>query len=128
MGGMHHWAGEHDEAVRLYQQAKHLNPLHAIWYYPMSARALDASGDEEAALCTVRAGRERQHNNFPCLLQLASLLGRRGELDEARESLRRALLLSPDFTLARVDHWLMTRDEAYTAAFVAGLKAAGLRE
>ena len=46
----------------------------------------------------------------------------------AREALNDALILSPDFNLGRVEQWLNTRDEAYTTAFTAGLKVAGLRE
>ena len=127
LANAHHWAGSHEEAVRLYNEAKRLNPLHAIWYYAVSARAADAIGDDEGALGIVREGLRRQDDSFPCQLLLASLLGRRGELEEARKALERALLLSPDFTLDRIEQWLMTRDKSYTALFTEGLKAAGLR-
>ena len=128
LANCHHWMGDHLSATRLYQEAKRLNPLHPMWYYPMSARALDAAGNQEDALDTVREGLARQPNNFPCLLQLASLLGRRSEIAKAAEALASARLLSPDFMLGRVDQWLMTRDDAYTAEFKEGLRIAGLRE
>ncbi len=128
MANAHHWNGEHDLAVRLHGEVKRLNPRHAVWYYSMSARPLDASGDTRAALATVREGLQRQADNFPCLLQLASLLGRAGRIGEAREAQASALLLSPEFTLGRVDQWLMTRDTTYVAAFKDGLRAAGLAD
>jgi len=127
LGNAYHWAGKHKDSVRFFDEAKQLNPLHAIWYYPTSARAVDACGDEEEALRIVRAGLARQEDNFPCLLHLASLLGRRGEGEEAQKALQKALRLSPNFALRRVEHWLVTCDKSYVALYSEGLRAAGLR-
>jgi adenylate cyclase len=120
--------GNSVEAVGLFDEAKQLNPLHPIWYFSASARALDACGRQDDALRNVRDGLSRQHNNFPCLLQLASLLGRRGETAEAARATADALRHSPGFTLDRVDQWLMTRNHAFVAEFKDGLRKSGLRE
>ena len=128
LANAYHWSGDHGQAILLYEDAKRLNPLYPVWYYPMSARASDAQGDEETALKAVRAGLQRQPDNFPCLLHLVSLLGRSGDIDEAKEKASRALLLSPGFNLRRVKQWLMVSDQAYAQKFSDGLKRAGFPE
>lgn len=128
LGMCHDFNGDSIEAVGQFDEAKQLNPLHPIWYFSASARALDACGRRDEALRNVRDGLSRQPNNFPCLLQLASLLGRRGEIAEAARAVAAALRHSPRFTLGDVDQWLMSRNDAFRAEFKDGLRKAGLRE
>jgi len=126
LANAHHVSGDHATANQLYNEAKLLNPMYPIWYFPMTARSLDASGDQQGALNTVRSGLEKQPDNFPCLLHLASLLGRVSKLDEAADVLSRVRLLSPDFTMRQVDQWLMMKDQAYKDRFAEGVRKAGL--
>lgn len=105
-----------------------MDPLHPIYVFPMIARALDAHGNSKAAMKLVREGLTRQPAIFPCLLQLASLLGRQGEVEAAQEAVANARLQSPDFRLSQVDQWLATRDETFKTAFERGLRLAGLPE
>ena len=124
----HHVSGDHGEAIRLFEESKRLDPLHPIYVFPMIARALDAHGNSKAAMKLVREGLTRQPEIFPCLLQLASLLGRQGEVEAAQEAVANARLQSPDFRLSQVDQWLATRDETFKTAFERGLRLAGLPE
>ncbi|MDH3737988.1 MAG: tetratricopeptide repeat protein, partial [Alphaproteobacteria bacterium] len=121
-------AGEMAEAIEYYRQAIRLNPLHPIWYLPTMARTLDALGQPDQAREAVEATLARDPDNFPARLHAASLLARAGQDDAARAAVSEVLRLVPFFTLDRAGDWLLNRDEDFVAAYVGGLRKAGLPE
>jgi len=119
-------AGQPEEALKLFDDAIRLDPLHPTWYLPVMARAHDAAGDPEKAIELAEESLAREHNNFPALLHLTSLYARAGRDAEARDAATDVLRLAPNFTVALAGKWLQTRDETFAAIFAEGLRKAGL--
>ena len=85
-------------------------------------------GETERALDAVRQALARQSDNFPSLLHLASLRGRDGEIEEARQVADEVLRLVPSYRVAQTDKWLLTPRADFAEAFKEGLRRAGLPE
>ncbi len=121
-------AGRSQDAVRTFDEAMRLNPLYPIWYRALMARALDACGQPERAVEVARSALELRPENFPSQLNLASLLGRAGQSEEAARYVAGVLRRAPNFNLRQAQLWLSTRDRPFEAGYLDGLRKAGLPE
>jgi adenylate cyclase len=117
-----------EESLRHLKDAMRLNPLHPVWYYPAIARSYDAVDDQDRALDVLNQAIARQPDNFPSQLHLASLYGRSGDIDRARQAADIVLRQVPGFSIEQASSWLLTPLRDFEEKFKDGLRKAGIPE
>ena len=106
--------------------AMRLNPRYPLWYQSILARALDVTGQPEEALEALDEILTQQPNYFPVVLHRTGILAREGREKEAKEAMTDLRRINPNFRMAHVKGFFMTRDREYVAAFTEALRKAGL--
>jgi adenylate cyclase len=85
-------------------------------------------GQTDSAIRAFRQSIERETEYLPAHTSLASIFGELGRMDEARDSVREILRLSPDFSIAVYMEGLSFSDPEILRRMEAGLRKAGLPE
>ncbi|MCH7478674.1 MAG: tetratricopeptide repeat protein [SAR324 cluster bacterium] len=116
------------EGLSMVKDAMRLNPRHPLWFQIILARALDGAGQPQEALEVMDAILAQQPDFFPVVLLRTGFLAREGRIEEAKEAMTDLRRINPNFRLAHVKGYLMTRDQEYVAAFTEALRKAGLPE
>ena len=70
----------------------------------------------------------RQHDRFSVVLVRTGILAREGLEQEAKEAMTDLRRINPNFRLAHVKGFFMSRDQDYVAAFTEALRKAALPE
>ena len=101
---------------------------HPTWYQNLLARALDVAGKPEESLEVMDGILAQQPDFFQGVLQRTGILARGGQIEEAKAAMTDLRRINPNFRLAHVKGFFMTRDQEYVAAFTEALRKAGLPE
>jgi Flp pilus assembly protein TadD len=86
-----------NEALRLSPR----DPTAHTWFIWVGSAKVALNADKEAVIW-LRRGLEANRNYSVAHFQLAAVLARLGEMDEARAAVKAGLALDPDFTIRRV--------------------------
>ncbi len=110
------------------KDAMRLNPRYPLWYQFILARALDVAGQPEDALETLDEILAQQPDFFTAVLLRTGILAKEGRQNEAKESMTDLQRINPNFRLAHIPDFFVSRDQEYVAAFTEALRKAGLPE
>ena len=120
--------GQRQEGLAMVKDAMRLNPRHPTWYQVLLAGALDFSGHPEEALEALEGPLAQQPDFFAAVVFRTGILAREGREKEAKEAMTDLRRINPNFRLAHVQGYFMSRDQEYVAAFSEALRKAGLPE
>ena len=121
-------SGKPQRGLDLIKRQMRLCPL----YGPGSLRALAAayrfSGDPEAAVDAFRESLKRPSDYLSAHVNLTSVLGELGRIDEAKEASSEILRLAPEFSIREYMDGLSYRNPQDAFRVEDGLRKAGLPE
>ena len=120
--------GRPQECSSMVKDAMRLNPRYPLWYQNLLARALDVAGKPQESLEVSKGILARQHDRFSVVLVRTGILAREGLEQEAKEAMTDLRRINPNFRLAHVKGFFMSRDQDYVAAFTEALRKAALPE
>ena len=129
-GWMRAYSGEADAALELIGRAKRLSPVDPVAFIfsaALSYAHFVAGRYDMAAQAARQAVRDRSSYLVAQRL-LAASLGQLGRAEEATETMRALLALTPGYTLADAVGHASMRDTATRDRFLNGLRRAGLPE
>ena len=89
---------------------------------------MDVAGQPEESLVALDGILAQQPDFFPVGLLRTGILAREGRKEEAKEAMTDLRRINPNFRLAHVKPYFMSRDQEYVAAFSEALRKAGLPE
>ncbi|MCZ6627319.1 MAG: hypothetical protein O7E56_03720, partial [SAR324 cluster bacterium] len=121
-------SGQEQESIGAIHEAMRLNPRHPLWYQSYLGRALDIAGQPREALEAFSAILAQQPDFFPAVVLRTGVLAREGRIEEAKEAMTDLRRINPNFRLAHVPGFFMSRDQDYVAALTEALRKAGLPE
>jgi TolB-like protein/Tfp pilus assembly protein PilF len=121
-------AGSHAEGAEELRIAMSLDPFHPPFWSGTIGRALLLAGRTEEALVELRRCMAQAPDYRPCYSSLAVACAETGRMEEAEEAVQAILRLRPGFAISRYDGVFGFRNEADTARFLAGFRAAGMAE
>ncbi|MCZ6842753.1 MAG: tetratricopeptide repeat protein, partial [SAR324 cluster bacterium] len=121
-------SGQEQESIGALHEAMRLNPRHPLWYQSYLGRALDIAGQPREALEAFSAILAQQPDFFPAVVLRTGVLAREGRIEEAKEAMTDLRRINPNFRLAHVPGFFMSRDQDYVAALTEALRKAGLPE
>ena len=121
-------SGRPQESLSIVKEAMRLNPRSPLWYQNILARALHVAGKPEESLGVLDGILAQQPDYFPVVLLRTGILAREGRDEEAKEAMTDLRRIHPNFRLAHVPGFFMSRDQEYVAAFTEALRKAGLPE
>ena len=102
-------AGNMDVAIREFREALRLDPESAVTHWHLGA-ALASHGAAEEALAHLQRSVALDPSNGAAQNDVGAVLLRQGRVDEAITHFERALALNPDFTEARANLRIATRE------------------
>ena len=121
-------SGQSERAVELVKQAMRLSPFYRPGLLRALGMAYRLSGRLEEAVACYRESLKRETGYLSAYVNLASMLGELGRLDEAREAARDVLRQEPRFSIKAYTGGLSYRNLADVERIAEGLRRAGLRE
>jgi adenylate cyclase len=125
LGGVQHFAGQHERSIEALEQALRLDPQFHVWMHSLGraqftlARYADAEATFKRRLIYMPGSDVTR-------AYLASLYGHTGRHDEARRLWEELMTINPDYSIERARRILPYRDPAPFEHFVQGLRMAGL--
>ena len=124
------WAGEGDKALQEVDLAERLSPRDVInIHYPtLRGVAYFASEDYAAAAACARQAIRLRSDATGAHRVLAASCGQLGELEEAKATTARLMILQPDITLSWVQTELPASSPDFLRRYVKGLRTAGVPE
>jgi len=126
-----HFAGRHEEAIAMLQEAMHLNPVFPSWYVLYLSRAYTYAGQYEKAIDAARQGQSRAEGTFMeagHLIDMALAQVARDNIDDAREEVELAQNLAPYLSLTLFRAFMHFKDPADWEFFADALRKAGMPE
>ena len=126
--GIHCKAGNPERGLELIHKAMRACPLYRPGYLRAMGRALRLSGQPEAAIEAYRESIKREPDYLTAHVNLVSILGELGRLDEAAVAAREIYKREPNFSIKAYAAGLAYRNASVLTQFAAGLRKAGLPE
>ena len=118
--------GKPREALELAHKAIRLCPMYRAGFLRALAYAYRFSGELDKAADTMKEAVRRQPDLLSGHVNLASVLGEQGRLEEAREAATGVLRLSPEFSIGSYAAGLAYRNPGDLKRITDGLEKAGL--
>ncbi|MGH6629776.1 MAG: tetratricopeptide repeat protein, partial [Burkholderiales bacterium] len=125
LGNALHFAGQHEKAIELYEQAIRLDPQFDLWLQACG-RAQFALERFDAAEALFKRRLIRMPRSDVTRAYLASLYGHTGRHEEARQLWRELMEINPGYSLEHTRRVMPYKSPAALDRFVAGLRKAGL--
>ena len=126
LGGVLCWAGNPEEAIRIVNQAMHLNPFSPVWYEWTLGHAYFLTGQLEKAISALRKVMDRNPNFLPAYAYLAAGYAELGKEEEARIEAAGLERLSPYISFEDWRKRLPYKDPEVLERFFNDLKKAGI--
>ena len=94
------YCGRPSEAVKLFERATRLSPIHPNWYRVCLSRSHFLSGDLDSTIRDLKGWSGYFDGTFAFPVYLLAALVEAGRVDEARQIAEEALRAEPDFTIS----------------------------
>jgi len=121
-------SGKPEQGLKLIKRAMRVCPLYRPGFLRALAQAYRFSGNPEAAVDTFRESLKRESSYLAPHVNLTSVLGELGRIDEAKQAAREILSLAPDFSIRDYMQGLSYRNQEDLLRVEEGLRKAGLPE
>lgn len=125
LGNVLDFAGQHENAIRLFEQALRLDPQFDLWIHACG-RAQFALERYDEAEASFKRRLIRMPRSDVTRAYLAALYGHTGRHEEARQMWRELMAINPKYSLEHVRQVMPYRTPATLDRFVDGLRKAGL--
>jgi tetratricopeptide (TPR) repeat protein len=112
--------------LELIKRAMRVCPLYRPGFLRVLAQAYRFSGNPEAAVDAFRESLKRESSYLAPHVNLTSVLGELGRIDEARQAACEILRLAPDFSIGNYMEGLSYRNTKDSQRVEEGLRQAGL--
>jgi len=119
-------SGKPERGLELIKRAMRFCPLYRPGFLRALAQAYRFSGNPDAAVDAFRESLEREPDYLAPHVNLTSVLGELGRIDEARQAAREVLRLAPDFSIRDYMQGLSYRNQEDALRVEEGLRKAGL--
>jgi len=119
-------SGKPEQGLKLIKRAMRVCPLYRPGFLRALAQAYRFSGNPEAAVDTFRESLKRESSYLAPHVNLTSVLGELGRIDEAKQAAREILRLTPDFSIGEYMQGLSYRNQEDLLRVEEGLRKAGL--
>jgi len=119
-------SGKPQRALELAKRALRLCPMYRAGFLRSLASAYRFTGNPEAAADTFREAVKRQPDMLSGHVNLTSVLGELGRIDEARDAASQVLYIAPDFSISEYSQGLSYRNPEDLLRVAEGLRQAGL--
>lgn len=118
--------GDPHRALELAQRAMRLCPMYRAGFLRAVAAAYRFSGQPELSAKTFREAVRRQPDLLSGYVNLSSVLGELGRLDEAKAAASHVMRLNPDFSISQYGQGLAYKNPEDLLRVEEGLRLAGL--
>ncbi len=119
-------AGRPERGLELVKRAMRVCPLYRPGFLRALAQAYRFSGNPEAAVDAFRESLKRESSYLAPHVNLTSVLGELGRIDEAKQAACEILRLAPDFSIGNYMEGLSYRNTKDSQRVEEGLRQAGL--
>ena len=119
-------SGKPERGLELIKRAMRFCPLYRPGFLRALAQAHRFSGNPDAAVDAFRESLEREPDYLAPHVNLTSVLGELGRIDEAKKAAREVLRLAPDFSISDYMQGLSYRNQEDALRVEEGLRKAGL--
>ena len=126
LGNVLDFAGQHEKAIRLFEQAMRLDPQFDLWIHACGRAqfALERFDEAEASFKRRLIRMPRSDVTRACL---AALYGHTGRHEEARQMWRELMEINPEYSLEHMRRIMPYKSPATLNRLVDGLRKAGLK-
>ena len=121
------FADNPEEAVKMLKKAVRLNPTAPSWYLHSLAGAYRDMGRYDEAIEWAKKAVDRQPDNAPAHVVLASCYSLAGRDEEARAEVKKMLALNPSFSLERFARTTPEKNQEVRERLINSLRKAGLK-
>ena len=125
LGNVLDFAGQHEKAIGLFEQALRLDPQFDLWIHACG-RAQFALERFDEAEASFKRRLIRMPRSDATRAYLAALYGQTGRHEEARQMWRELMAINPKYSVEHVRRVMPYRSPATLDRFVDGLRKAGL--
>ncbi len=127
LGNVLDFAGQHERAIKLFEQAMRLDPQFDLWIQA-GGRAQFALERFDEAEASFKRRLIRMPHSDVTRAYLASLYGHIGRHEEARQMWRELTEINPKYSLEHMRRVMPYKSPATLDRFVDGLRKAGLSQ
>ena len=121
-------SGKPERGLELIKKAMRLCPLYRTGFLDRLGMSYRLLGQPEAAISTYRQSLKRQPEFLSPHVNLTSIFGELGRLDDARNAAREVLRLEPKFSIKAYMGGLSYRNSSDLERIAEGLRQSGLPE
>jgi adenylate cyclase len=125
LGSVRDFGGQHERAIKLFEQAMQLDPEFDLWIHLCGRAQLALERYDEAEASFKRRLIRMPHSDVT-RAYLSSLYGHTGRHEEARQLWRELMQINPKFSLEHMRRVLPYKNPATFEQLIDGLRKAGL--